>query len=65
MKTRARFPYQMTTSASVRSITAVRPPSGISTMPLPEPGEGAQAYGWGTYVTEVEGIARKYAAHRV
>ena len=25
-------------------------------------GEGAQAYGWGTYVTEVEGIARKYAA---
>ena len=25
-------------------------------------GEGAQAYGWGTYVTEVKGIARKYAA---
>ena len=25
-------------------------------------GEGAQAYGWGTYVTEVEGIARRYAA---
>ena len=24
--------------------------------------EGAQAYGWGTYVTEVKGIARKYAA---
>ncbi len=24
-------------------------------------GEGAQAYGWGTYVTEVEGIARTYA----
>lgn len=24
-------------------------------------GEGAQAYGWGTYVTEVEGIARSYA----
>ena len=24
-------------------------------------GEGAQAYGWGTYVTEVEGIGRKYA----
>lgn len=24
-------------------------------------GEGAQAFGWGTYVTEVEGIARKYA----
>ncbi len=24
-------------------------------------GEGAQAYGWGTYVTEVEGIARRYA----
>ncbi len=23
-------------------------------------GEGAQAYGWGTYVTEVEGIARSY-----
>ena len=31
-------------------------------MPLPEPVEGAQAYGWGTYVTEVKGIARKYAA---
>lgn len=25
-------------------------------------GEGVQAYGWGTYVTEVKGIARKYAA---
>ena len=24
-------------------------------------GEGAQAYGWGSYVTEVEGIGRKYA----
>lgn len=24
-------------------------------------GEGAQAYGWGTYVSEVEGIARAYA----
>ena len=24
-------------------------------------GEGAQAYGWGTYVTEVEGIGRSYA----
>ena len=24
-------------------------------------GEGAQAYGWGTYVTEVEGISRTYA----
>ena len=24
-------------------------------------GEGAQAYGWGTYVTQVEGIARSYA----
>ena len=24
-------------------------------------GEGAQAYGWGTYVTEVEGIGRAYA----
>lgn len=24
-------------------------------------GEGAQAYGWGTYVTEVQGIARSYA----
>ncbi len=24
-------------------------------------GEGAQAYGWGTYVTEVEGIGRHYA----
>ena len=24
-------------------------------------GEGAQAYGWGTYVTEVEGIAKSYA----
>ena len=29
-------------------------------------GEGAQAYGWGTYVTEVEGIGKAYAevAHR-
>lgn len=25
-------------------------------------GEGAQAYGWGTYVTEVEGIGRMYAS---
>lgn len=24
-------------------------------------GEGAQAYGWGTYVTEVEGIGKQYA----
>ncbi len=24
-------------------------------------GEGAQAYGWGTYVTEVDGIAKEYA----
>lgn len=24
-------------------------------------GEGAQAYGWGTYVTEVEAIGRNYA----
>ena len=24
-------------------------------------GEGAQAYGWGTYVTEVEGIGKTYA----
>ncbi len=24
-------------------------------------GEGAQAYGWGTYVTEVEGIGKRYA----
>ena len=24
-------------------------------------GEGAQAYGWGSYVTEVEGIGRMYA----
>ena len=24
-------------------------------------GEGAQAFGWGTYVTEVEGIGKKYA----
>ena len=24
-------------------------------------GEGAQAYGWGTYVTEVEGIGKSYA----
>jgi hypothetical protein len=24
-------------------------------------GEGAQAYGWGTYVTQVEGIGREYA----
>lgn len=34
------FSTSMTTSASVRSITAVRPPSGISTMPLPEPVKG-------------------------
>ena len=27
-------------------------------------GEGAQAYGWGTYVTEVEGIGRTYAEAR-
>ena len=26
-------------------------------------GEGAQAYGWGTYVTEVEGIGRTCAIH--
>ena len=26
-------------------------------------GEGAQAYGWGTYVTEVEGIGRTYAIY--
>lgn len=26
-------------------------------------GEGAQAYGWGTYVSEVEGIAKAYAKH--
>lgn len=26
-------------------------------------GEGAQAYGWGTYVTEVEGIGRTYAVN--
>ena len=25
-------------------------------------GEGAQAYGWGTYVTQVEGIAKNYAS---
>ncbi len=25
-------------------------------------GEGAQAYGWGTYLTEVEGIAKMYAS---
>ena len=25
-------------------------------------GEGAQSYGWGSYVTEVEGIGRSYAA---
>lgn len=25
-------------------------------------GEGAQAYGWGTYVTEVDAIAKRYAA---
>lgn len=34
------FSTSMTTSASVRSITAVRPPSVISTMPLPEPVKG-------------------------
>ena len=28
-------------------------------------GEGAQAYGWGTYVTEVEGIGRTYAKKAV
>ena len=28
-------------------------------------GEGAQAYGWGTYVTEVEGIGRTYAEQYV
>lgn len=28
-------------------------------------GEGAQAYGWGTYVTEVDGIARSYAENGV
>ena len=28
-------------------------------------GEGAQAYGWGTYVTEVEGIGRAYAEQYV
>jgi hypothetical protein len=27
-------------------------------------GEGAQAYGWGSYVTEVEGIGRTYAEER-
>lgn len=27
-------------------------------------GEGAQAYGWGTYVTEVEGIGRGYAMQK-
>ena len=27
-------------------------------------GEGAQAYGWGTYVTEVEGIGRTYSSVR-
>ena len=26
-------------------------------------GEGSQAYGWGTYVSEVEGIAKAYAKH--
>ena len=25
-------------------------------------GEGAQAFGWGTYVTQVEGIAKNYAS---
>ena len=28
-------------------------------------GEGAQAYGWGTYVTQSEGVARGYAGNRV
>ena len=28
-------------------------------------GEGAQAYGWGSYVTEVEGIGRTYAEARL
>lgn len=28
-------------------------------------GEGSQAYGWGTYVTEVEGIGRTYAERAV
>lgn len=28
-------------------------------------GEGAQAYGWGSYVTEVEGIGKSYAATAV
>ena len=28
-------------------------------------GEGAQAYGWGTYVSEVEGIAKVYAKQNV
>ena len=28
-------------------------------------GEGAQAYGWGTYVTEVEGIGKTYAEQNV
>ena len=27
-------------------------------------GEGAQAYGWGTYVTEVEGIGKVYATQK-
>jgi hypothetical protein len=27
-------------------------------------GEGAQAFGWGTYVTEVEGIGRQYAENQ-
>ena len=27
-------------------------------------GEGAQAYGWGTYVTEVEGIGKSYAMQK-
>ncbi len=26
-------------------------------------GQGSQAYGWGTYATEVNGIARRYARH--
>jgi len=26
-------------------------------------GEGAQAYGWGTYVTEVDGIGKTYAIY--
>ena len=32
-----------------------------SQMCIRDRGEGAQAYGWGTYVTEVEGIGRTYA----